>query len=261
MAVPDWIEKIGRKVFESPFAGDGMTETPELAEIRLVLLDAVRAKCQRVSGRRVFAYNTVTVTVRGVHQSEEGVWRSPFLHQMLQRELESGLTKLGVRFPEDLSVDVHGTTEFPTPPKQWVSVEVEMRMRPPVTAPRYSARLVVIQGTANVADMPIKKMRTNIGRTVDVHRMNGPSRRNDLAFSDDSPINRTVSREHAHIIYSKTRGEYRLFNDRIYTEGNCGLWILRDGLSQAVHRDGRGVRLLPKDEIHFGNAVVRFLEK
>ena len=52
MPVPDWIEKIGRKVFESPFAGDNGTDAPELAEIRLALLDAARARCQRVSGKQ-----------------------------------------------------------------------------------------------------------------------------------------------------------------------------------------------------------------
>jgi pSer/pThr/pTyr-binding forkhead associated (FHA) protein len=135
-----------------------------------------------------------------------------------------------------------------------------MRTRAPVSS-RRAARLVVIKGTANIPEMAIEKARTNIGRTIDVNHTDGPSRRNDLAFSDESPVNRTVSREHAHILFSKTRGEYRLFNDRTYTGANCGLWILRDGLSQAVHRDARGVRLRSGDEIHFGSAVVRFLAR
>jgi hypothetical protein len=92
-----------------------------------------------------------------------------------------------------------------------------------------------------------------------VYRSDGPSRRNDLAFTEDSEINRTVSREHAHVLLHKKTGEYRLYNDRFYKgEGGCGLWIIRDGLSQEVHRDARGVRLLPGDEIHLGRAVLRF---
>ena len=72
-------------------------------------------------------------------------------------------------------------------------------------------------------------------------------------------INRTVSREHAHIAFHKKTSEYRLFNDRSSNnDGNCGLWIIRDGLSQEVHRDARGVRLEPGDEIHLGRAVIRF---
>lgn len=261
MLVPDWIERIGRKVFESPFAIDGAKDTPELAEIRLVLLEAIRSKCQRVSGRQVFPYNLVNVLVRGVRQSEAGVWSAPFLQQMFARELRAGLTKAGVRYPDDLSIEMSSTPDFPVPPQEWIAVDVEMRSPAPISTPRRSARLVVLQGTANVADMPIEKIRTNIGRTVDVERKHGPSRRNDLAFSDDSPVNRTVSREHAHIIYTKARSEYRLFNDRVSTDGNCGLWILRDGLSQAVQHDARGVRLIAGDEIHFGSAIVRFVAK
>ena len=224
-----------------------------------MILDSVRARCQRVAGRQVFAWNTVGVTVRGVRQTEAGVWRSPFLQGVFEREIRSGLTRAGIRFPEDLTVQVNTTPDFPSSGEQWVSVEVETRARHAAGGTRRTARLVVLEGTANIPEMAIEKARTNIGRTVDVHRTDGPSRRNDLAFCDDSPVNRTVSREHAHILFSKARGECRLFNDRIYNGANCGLWILRDGLSQAVHRDARGVRLLADDEIHFGSAVVRFV--
>ena len=64
-------------------------------------------------------------------------------------------------------------------------------------------------------------------------------------------------------MHDKKTGEYRLFNDRWYKRGNkaennCGLWIVRDGMGQEVHRDTRGTRLLPGDEIHLGKAVVKF---
>jgi hypothetical protein len=260
MTVPEWIERIGRTVFESPFAGNGTTDVPELAEIRLVMIDAVRAKCQRLSGRQVFPFNTVSVLVRGVSETDASIWRSSFLQLMFERELRAGLVKAKIRFPDDLTVQVRSTQEFPVAPQQWIEVGVATRPRT-ATAHRRAPRLVLMQGTANVVELAIEKPRTNIGRTVDVHRSDGPSRRNDMAFSDDSPVNRTVSREHAHILFLKSRGEYRIFNDRVYADGNCGLWILRDGLSRAVHRDDRGVRLLHGDEIHFGSAVVRFVTK
>ena len=58
-------------------------------------------------------------------------------------------------------------------------------------------------------------------------------------------------------------GEHRLHNDRWYPleatpGGECATWIVRDGMSQAVHRDARGTRLEDGDEIHFARAVVRF---
>jgi pSer/pThr/pTyr-binding forkhead associated (FHA) protein len=142
-------------------------------------------------------------------------------------------------------------------------VEVESQERPAAGA-RRTAKLVVVQGNANAKEITLSKARTNIGRTVDVYRSEGLTRRNDLAFAEDTEINRTVSREHAHIVYDKAAGEYRLFNDRWYqrdpTGGPaCGIWIVRDGLSQEVHRTARGAKLESGDEIHFGKAVARFL--
>lgn len=120
---------------------------------------------------------------------------------------------------------------------------------------------MVVEGSANEREVPLIKARTNIGRTADVYRADGMSRRNDLAFAEDSEVNGTVSREHAHVLYDKNTGEYRLFNDRWYKredKGGCGLWIVRDGLSQEVHRTSRGTKLEAGDEIHLGRAVVRF---
>jgi pSer/pThr/pTyr-binding forkhead associated (FHA) protein len=261
MPVHEWVEKIGRIVFESPFAGELSKDTPELAELRLALLDEVKAKSQRVSGRQVFPYNTVRVLIRGVPESNADVFTSPFLSQLLEGELRAGLAKARYRFPEDLRIELRTTPDFPVPPEGWLLVQAESTARSAQKSARRVARLVVLRGTANPSELVVQKARTNLGRTVDVHRSDGPSRRNDLAFTDDGDINRTVSREHAHVLYSKRTGEYRLFNDRVHKASNCGLWIIRDGLSQSVHNDLRGVGLKSGDEIQLGSAAVLFLLK
>jgi hypothetical protein len=260
MSVPEWIEKVGRAVFESPFSGRGSEDAPELAEIRLALLDEVKARSQRVSGRHVFPYNIVRVLVRGVREREADVWTSPFLSRMLEGELRTALGNAQYRFPDDLSVKLETTPDFPGAGDHWLLVRVESQPQAAPATTRRTARLIVLRGAANQAELVIQKQRTNIGRTVEIQRADGPSRRNDLAFADDGEVNRTVSREHAHILHSRKTGEYRIFNDRFY-KTNCGLWVIRDGLSQAVHKDSRGVRLKSGDEIQFGSAVVRFLLK
>jgi len=117
----------------------------------------------------------------------------------------------------------------------------------------------VQNGLANITELRLGKARTHIGREVDVYSNRGLHRRNDLAFLEDTTVNRTVSREHAHIRHDRATGEYRLFNDRWYPRGaECGTWIVRDGISHEVHRDSRGTRLEHGDEIHFGRAVVLF---
>jgi hypothetical protein len=149
---------------------------------------------------------------------------------------------------------------LPKPGEAWLVVETASQERADA-APKPVGKLIVREGEANAVEIRLDKARTYIGRVVDVYRAEGLFRRNDLAFEADTEINRSVSREHAHIRYDRAAGEYRLFNDRWYERGaggDCGAWIVRDGMSREVHRTARGTRLEPGDEIRFGRAVVMF---
>jgi hypothetical protein len=265
MKLSDIIERLGRTVFEAPFGATAQAigDAPEVAEIRIALLDEVRNKIQRAGGQALFPYNMVRVHIRA--SAEEGaVFEHEFFRRFLDEEVRKTLSKEGSRFPADLRIDVKAAIEA----EKWLRVETLMEAAaPPSVPPAVQAPgvavLVVAAGTANRSELALEKPRTNIGRLADVYKSQGPSRRNDLAFAADTPINRTVSREHAHIIRDQDTGDYRLFNDRWYTragknEDNCGLWIVRDGMGQEVHRDGRGTRLADGDEIHLGKAVVKF---
>lgn len=266
MPVSEWIEKLGRTIFEAPFGASQIAkDAPELAEIRLAVLDEVKSKSHRVAGRDVFPYNVVRINIRGVPDNQASVLRGAFFVQFFEQELKAGLSRSNYRFPENLQVEVHTTTQLPAAGERWLWVEAESREKPvEATSPsKKPARLVVVKGSATDKEIALAKTRTNIGRGLDVYKADGPSRRNDLAFKEDTEINRSVSREHAHIVFHKRTGEYRLYNDRWYkpgnkSEGGCGLWIIRDGLSQEVHRNARGTRLQPGDEIHLGRAVLKF---
>jgi hypothetical protein len=173
--------------------------------------------------------------------------------------VKDSLRNAGCRYPENLRVTIQVTAGLLKAGDPWLSVEPEQQ-EPLPSGSRPAAKLVVRAGNANVSELPIEKNRTNIGRSTDVIRSHGIFRRNDLVFSEDSEVNRSVSREHAHILHDKTSGEYRLFNDRWYKLGSpdCATWIVRDGLSHEVHRNSRGIKLEPGDEIHLGQAIVVF---
>ena len=94
-------------------------------------------------------------------------------------------------------MEVHATPELPGPKDAWLMVEATSQK--PTSGVRPVARLVVREGAANVPEIRLDKARTNIGRVVDVYRSQGIYRRNDLVFAEDTEINRSVSREHAHI--------------------------------------------------------------
>ncbi|MBV8071256.1 MAG: FHA domain-containing protein [Acidobacteriaceae bacterium] len=256
------IEKLGRAIFESPFGANRLAkDAPELAEIRLAVLDAVKAKSHRVGGRNVFPFDLIVVRLLGVPDDQAPVFASDFLIGYLTGEIKTALTRSHFRFADNLRVEIQTSRNLPARGEAWLSVETRLEHaqaeQAGTTGP---ARLVVQHGTANQPELSISKPRTNIGRTAEVFHSSGPSRRNDLAFTEENEINRSVSREHAHILYSPKSGTYRLVNDRYYKgDANCGLWIVRDGLSQPVHRTPRGVLLKSGDEIHLGTAVVRFV--
>lgn len=266
MALSDLIEKLGRGVFEAPFGAlSQVTDSPEVAEIRFALLDEIKKKTQRAGGREIFPYDLIRIHLRGVNEKESRIFEGEFFRQYFEQEARQHFDKTECRVPGDLrvKVQVEGFTE--TSAKQWIRIELLAQSpepAPPVPE-RIFAKLVVIAGNADKPELTLTKARTNIGRVQDVYKSEGLSRRNDLVFSAETTVNRTVSREHAHILYDKQAGEYRLYNDRWYkrgnkTENNCGVWIIRDGMGQEVHRDTRGTKLEPGDEIHFGKAIVEF---
>lgn len=267
MKISEVIERFGRTVFEAPFGAMAETigDSPEVAEIRIAVLDEVKKKIQRAGGKALFPYNLVRIGIRA-SGNDAAVFERDFFRKFFEEEVRKGISKESCRYPEDLHVEIRVSD---SDQENWLLIETlaeDIPVAPEPARVKRVARLVVVAGSANKPEVPLQKTRINIGRLVDVYKSEGLSRRNDLAFAEDNPINRTVSREHAHILHEKKTGEYRLFNDRWYKRGdkresNCGLWIVRDGMGQEVHRDTRGTRLLPGDEIHLGKAVLKFQMK
>src|SRR5579864_7752370 len=268
MKISELIERLGRTVFEAPFGAmsQAIGDSPEVAEIRIAVLDEVKKKIQRAGGKALFPYYIVRIVIC-TSAPDAAVFERDFFRRFFEEEVRKSLARDSARFPDDLHIEVRVGSNESNDEDNWLRIETLAEEIPPAPSEpagaRRTARLMVLAGTPNRSEILLQKARTNIGRLVDVYKAEGLSRRNDLAFAEDNAVNRTVSREHAHIVYDKTAGEYRLFNDRWYKRGNktdenCGLWIVRDGMGQEVHRDTRGTKLLPGDEIHLGKAVVKF---
>ncbi|MBI4749439.1 MAG: FHA domain-containing protein [Acidobacteria bacterium] len=119
------------------------------------------------------------------------------------------------------------------------------------------ARLEVMDGTAGVSASDITKSPFFIGRTPEVKDTAGRIiRRNDLAFEDDGThINKTVSREHARIVYVSSEDHFRLCDEGSSKRTS----IFRNNQTiQVIANDPRGVALHNGDEIYFGRARVKF---
>jgi hypothetical protein len=254
MNISEFLERFGRTLLEAPLStGTNPEVPPELAEIRLAVLDQIREKSYRSGGKKVFPYDLLRVRMRGVEESRLSLFAGRFFREYLEQEVRASLRDAGCRYSESLRVEVHAAGGLPQRGEEWLVVEAASQDVAPSASVR-AARLVVPGGKA---EFPLEKARTNIGRVTDVYRAGGLFRRNDVVLEEE-----TVSREHAHILHDRKTGEYRLFNDRWYQRGprpgECGIWIVRDGMSQEVHRNDRGAKLEHGDEIHLGESVVVF---
>jgi hypothetical protein len=261
MAVSNVIERLGRAIFEAPFGGQKISkDAPELAEIRLAVMDAVKAKAHRAGGKLVFPYNLIRIKLAGVPEEQAAVFRSAFLADYFAEELRAGLGRSSYRYPADLTVEIETLAEMPGPKEGWLAVETLLREAPTAAVPSGAemvASLTVIKGRAQPAELRFAGKTVNVGRTEHVVQESGPSRLNDIAFAEEDAIGRSVSRQHAH--FECVAGEVRVFNDRVYKGAdNCSLYVVRAGKSQPVHRGGHGAVLVDGDEIHLGQAVIRF---
>src|SRR5690242_4750378 len=107
MTIPEFFEKWGRTLVERPLTTTTKSdEPPELAEIRLALLDHAREKSYRAGGRKVFPYDLLRVHLRGVEESRYSTFSGAFFRQYLEHEVRNGLRDAGCRYPENLRVEV-----------------------------------------------------------------------------------------------------------------------------------------------------------
>src|SRR5439155_1985158 len=124
MEISNVIEKLGRAIFETPFGGSRISkDAPELAEIRLAVLDAVKSKSHRAGGKSVFPYNLVRIHLRGVPDEQAAVFQGEFLAKYLSEELRGGLARAGYRFPDELTVEIGSTPKLPERGEEWLWVE------------------------------------------------------------------------------------------------------------------------------------------
>ena len=123
----------------------------------------------------------------------------------------------------------------------------------PPAAERPPARLIVVKGEAGAAEYLIAANRINIGRLQEViSEKEGLRRANDVAFGEAET---TVSREHAFLTYEPATGRFRICDDR----SQRGTSIFREGRRIEVPKGSRrGTQLQSGDEIHLGDARLRF---
>lgn len=233
-------------------------------EILQAVLDGAEQQIQPAGrGRRVFPFNRIVVHVLAPTRSDKARFVAvadgpPPLRQRVIDRL--GSAGCDVR---QLDVEVIYASR---PKPEWLAPEYHVAFdrvaAPPAPEPPQAAvappprlDLAVVAGSAERRTYTFSGARIDIGRRAEVlDQRQRLVRRNHVAFTEgDVEANRSVSRKHAHILYTEASREYRVRDD-----GSArGTSVLRRGQTIQVPQGSRGIRLESGDEIALGQARLR----
>jgi hypothetical protein len=242
-----WIGKTLER-FSAQIAGG--PQPKEALEIRREILTEIRDKIEpRGEGQYLFPYQQLFVHINAADSSQLETFEAAFLDDGgLEIQVKELLAEAGCKGNVSLTVDVKESEGEP--------YVIEYRRAPKpadaavASAKRPAAWIHVLKGNTEKNEYYFSKNLVYLGRLREVASRDGSvRRRNDIAFDDAES---TVSREHAHIEYEG--GKFRLFHD----SGERPTRLFRDGRAVPVPPIGRGTQLRSGDEIHLGEARLRF---
>ena len=230
-------------------------------DIRHAVLEAVERRVQPAGhGRRIMPDACIRVKVHAPDAAGERALRTAL--DDVQRAAQMRLRELTCELPAGFQVDVVYVRSRPASwdAGQRIAVDYPAAGRPAAAAPDDVApvpqlRIAVLAGMATKPIYVFTDTVVRVGRSEAPVDGRGRVRRNDVVFvENDDERNRTVTRGHAEIRYSRQAGEYRVFD-----EGSAnGTRILRGGEAIDVpSRDPVGLALRSGDELQFGKACVK----
>jgi hypothetical protein len=212
-------------------------------------------------GKYVFPFNQINISIAADSREtrarfEAVLGADPCLRDRIIERLQAAgcvLTGLSINVTYVDRSEPHWTApEF--------NIEFDRLSGLPQTTPRaelahQSLKLTVVQGETERPSYVFATSRINLGRCAEVRdNRNRLIRRNDVAFAESAgEPNLSVSRQHAHIDCTASRGDYRLCDD----QSLHGTSVLRDGRTIPVPPGARGVRLQSGDEIALGEARLK----
>jgi len=232
----------------------------ELLEVRREILEDVRSRMQpKGAGKNVFPHNFIGIQVAVQDELERVFCEGAFAGKDgLEQDIREMFVEAGCALPRGFQVKVElvddaGLAWAEQPFRIEYSSGKAAAVKSRGSGERPAAKVIVTAGNGALPECEITTDRFYLGRLAEVvGEREGLRRRNDLAFAETET---TVSREHACIRYDREAGAYKIFD----THSQRGTFVLRGGRRIDVPRGGAaGVELKSGDEIHLGNARVRF---
>jgi len=224
----------------------------ETLEIRREILSAIRDRIEpKGDGEYMFPYQEISVRLAARDADHRDSLSAAFVDEnALETEVRELLTEAECR-ADNVTVPIEIIDDAAAAPfKLEFRRADKTKAAAPVTR-RPAAWLYVTKGKSDQSELFIGRDNIFLGRLKEVNSKDGGlRRRNDIAFDDSE---NTVSREHAHIQFEE--GKFRLYHDL----GERGTRLFREGRSVDVPvSGGRGTQLKSGDEIHLGEARLRF---
>jgi hypothetical protein len=253
--------RIARKMTETArtLAQNG-PDAREPIELTHAIVEAVEREIQAGGrGTRVFPFNTIDVSIlapstRARARLEAIVDGNVLLRNRIMERLRGAgcdATELVVHI--DYVARAQKNWADPQFSVAFSRIAREAAAVVPEVPPR-RMQITVIRGIAERRTYVFTSHRIDFGRGVDVRdSRNGLIRTNHVAFTDGSDdVNKSISRQHAHVVYEERSGQFRLHDD-----GSIhGTKIVRKGKTLAVPWGGRGALLQSGDAIELGEARV-----
>jgi hypothetical protein len=239
----DKFERAIGRVFR-PAAG----QHGEPVEIRREVLREIADQVQPAGGGEyLFPFTGVKVELFAADAVSQAPLEAIFSLPGFADDVRAAITDRGCGVAA-LEVQVEVKAETATAAYR-ISYQRSVAAGPKAAAPRPRARLIVVQGQADVKELEIDRNLMYIGRLKEVvNSKTGLERQNQLAFDAGET---TVSRKHARLEYEPVSGRFRVYNDPETTS------VSRDG--RGIPCDAtRGVQLRSGDELILGKARVRF---
>jgi hypothetical protein len=232
----------------------------EPLEIWRGIVREIESRIQPVKSGRIFPHCQIMVVICASSEKRTAL-RAAFETGRFERDIRQLLLDNECDPPQDLSATVKYVAQ---PGNDWKNsvfhVRFSQQPKPPAQAPprrpvRLQATLRITHGRASQSTYTLVSDVTYIGRGVSTASAAG-SHKNDVVFEDcDDPINSTVSRKHARIVYEEVHQAYVIYDER----SARGTSLLRAGRSSRLSGGPRGRRLEAGDQILLGKAVIEFL--
>lgn len=239
------------------------TETSRLiGEVRQEILELLESKIREDKEGRIFPFEKVTVLLKAPTESLDDSFKTAFIeNDSLKADMIRKLDEANAQYADKLEIMIEfrkdaAPDQTGSDPSSLFRMNF-LKSNPIRKGEIPETNLLITKGLAERQAYQMKKERILIGCLSEVLDREGRMvRRNDVVFLDDSgDINSTVDSIHARIWYDFEKREFRIMDEA----SRYGTRIVRQGNSIDVPVGStRGIRLQSGDEIHCGQASLRF---